>query len=79
MSHDATVRTPLKAPFRNKEMALRLGTRYRTGSGLPRQGRHRCRSRSEGGYLQQRFIVQHPKWQPSALAALGRICPWRAR
>ena len=24
---------------------------------------------------QQRFIVQHPRWEPSALAAHARICP----
>jgi hypothetical protein len=26
-------------------------------------------------YPQQRFIVQHPRWEPSALAAHARICP----
>jgi RNA-directed DNA polymerase len=26
-------------------------------------------------YPQQRFIAQHPRWEPSALAAHARICP----
>ena len=26
-------------------------------------------------YPQQRFIVKHPRWEPSALAAHARICP----
>ena len=30
-------------------------------------------------YPQQRFIVKHPRWEPSALAALARICPGSAR
>ena len=30
-------------------------------------------------YPQQRFIVKHPRWEPSALAAHARICPGGAR
>ena len=30
-------------------------------------------------YPQRRFIVKHPRWEPSALAAHARICPGRAR
>ena len=30
-------------------------------------------------YPQERFIVKHPRWEPSALAAHARICPGGAR
>jgi len=29
-------------------------------------------------YPQQRLIVKHPRWEPSALAAHARSCPVRA-
>ena len=32
-------------------------------------------ARVQHPYPQQRFIVKHPRWEPSALAAHARICP----
>jgi hypothetical protein len=32
-------------------------------------------SRVQHPYLQQRFLVKYPRWEPSALAAHAPICP----